>query len=90
MKYFNFTKCGILRHDLVSFPLLHTHLKLLYSPLQAFCVQVGFFSRQLLLCHLQPPEEGAGKRAELHQLLVTTLDGIQSVDMLNNEIRQFN
>lgn len=68
---------------------MHTHLELLYSPLQALCVEVGFFSRQLLLCHLQPPEEGAGKQAELHQLLVTALDGIQSVDTLNNKIRQF-
>ena len=56
-----------------------THLELLDSPLQALCVEVGLFGRQLVLCRLKPPEEGAREAAELEQLLLTGLDGSKPV-----------
>lgn len=51
-----------------------THRELLDSPLQALCVEVGLFGRQLVLPRLKPPGEGARESAELEQLLLTGLD----------------
>lgn len=51
-----------------------THLELLNSPLQAFCRGTALFRLQLILCCLQPPEEGAREATELHQLLLTSLN----------------
>lgn len=58
---------------------LHTHLELLNSSLQALCGEAGLFGRQLILCRLKPPDEGAREAAELEQLLLTGLDGSKPV-----------
>lgn len=51
-----------------------SHLELLDSPLQGLCVQVGLFGGQLVLSHLEPPDQGARQAPELQELLLTGLD----------------
>lgn len=67
---------------------IHAHLELLDSSLQALCSEIGLFGWQLILCCLKPPEEGAREAAELEQLLFTGLDGGKPVRKNRKEGRQ--
>lgn len=53
---------------------MHRHLKLLNSSLQAFCCETALFRLQVILCCLQPPEEGPGEASKLQQLLLASLN----------------